>query len=114
MRISDWSSVGCSSDLLVAGIDAVGPSPHAYDQVHRDQSGFEEDVEQEQVLRRETADHQRFHDQECGHVFAHAAGYRLQTGRASGRARVCQYFKISVGAVSLKKKTALIDHVSRI
>ncbi len=70
---------------FVAGIDAVGTAPHADDQIHRDQAGFEEDVEQEQVLRREHADHQQFHDQERGHVFADASGDRFPAGENADR-----------------------------
>ncbi|QYU71032.1 division plane positioning ATPase MipZ [Leptolyngbya sp. 15MV] len=62
---------------LVAGVDTVRPAPDADDEIHRDQAGLEHDVEQEQVLRREHADHQRFHEQERGHVFAHALVDRL-------------------------------------
>ena len=82
---------------LVAGVDPVCPAPDADDEIHRDQAGFEHDVEQEQVLRREHADHQRFHQQEGGHVFAHPlvdrragrparAGQRVGPGADAGRA----------------------------
>src|SRR3546814_14723799 len=37
-------------------------------------------------------------------IAAHRAGRQLQIGRASCRERVCQYVKISVVAVSFKKK----------
>ena len=42
-----------------------GAAPDADDQVHRDQAGLEEDVEEEDVLRHEDADHQRLHEQEA-------------------------------------------------
>ena len=55
---------------LIGGVDPVLPAPYADDQVHRDQAGFEEYVEKEQILRAEDADHQRFHEQERRHVLA--------------------------------------------
>ena len=57
---------------LVAGVNPVGPAPHADDQVHRDQPGFKEDVEQEQILRGKHADNQQFHEQERRHIFTNA------------------------------------------
>src|SRR3546814_18647967 len=98
MRISDWSSVVCSSDLhivadrvdriaVLAEIDAdrsrgrariaEGPQPAA----GRFQAGV---VEAEAVDNRDVL------------------GETDEIGRASGRARVCQYVSISVVAVSLK------------
>jgi hypothetical protein len=53
--------------------------------IHRDQAGFEHDVEQEQVLRREDADHQRFHQQERGVVFALALVDRQPAGADADR-----------------------------
>ena len=57
---------------LVAGLDPLGAAPDADDQVHRDQAAFEEDVEEEQVLRREGAHDERLHQQEISHIFGHA------------------------------------------
>ena len=62
---------------LVAGVDAVRAAPDADNQEHRDQAAFEEDVEQEQVLRGEGADHQHFGDEERRHIFGHAPRDRL-------------------------------------
>ena len=74
---------------FVARLDPLGAAPDADDQVHRDQAAFEEDVEQEQVLRREDAEHQRLHQQEGGHIFGHALLDRRASSRrcrsASGR-----------------------------
>ena len=50
----------------------LGAAPNADDQVHRDEAAFEEDVEQEQVLRREGAHDERLHQQEGRHIFGHA------------------------------------------
>src|SRR3546814_20090099 len=94
LRISDWSSDVCSSDLVVARF------------------------QQRRVLRREAGIDGR--DAGPERLGAHAgAGQRLvldeprefardlqtlQIGRASCRARVCQYVYISVVAVSSKNK----------
>jgi hypothetical protein len=45
---------------LERGIDAVLTAPDADDQEHRDQTGFEEQVEQHQIQRAEHAQHQAF------------------------------------------------------
>src|SRR3546814_18133316 len=78
MRISDWSSDVCSSDLAPVG--ALG---RAFAGKHADR-----------VFA-------------AAPVRIHAAGVRIvaEIGRASCRERVCQYVSISVVAVSLKKKT---------
>src|SRR3546814_7221466 len=69
LRISDWSSDVCSSDLA----DLHCPS-----------------ADDDPALR-----------QDLPHAGRSRAG---EIGRASCRARVCQYVSISVGAVSLKKQ----------
>jgi hypothetical protein len=46
----------------------VGAAPDADDDEHRNQRGFEEDVEQQAVERAEHADHQAGQDQEGAHV----------------------------------------------
>ena len=65
---------------FVRGVDAVIAAPYADDQVHRDQAGLKEDVEQEHVLRGEDANHQHFHQQEGAHVFADALADRIPAG----------------------------------
>ena len=42
---------------FVGGVDAVRAAPDADDQIHRDEAGFEHDVEKVEILRREDADH---------------------------------------------------------
>src|SRR3546814_20074875 len=84
MRISDWSSDVCSSDLpyragaaapLAGGIVFVDP-------------------------RHEAAGARAILPREDG---------RAELGRASCRARVCQYVSISVVAVSLKQNTTTLN-----
>src|SRR3546814_2264589 len=84
MRISDWSSDVCSSDLIAAG------SQH----------------QQRLAVQRRAAEQVRHHV-----VIGRAAGGEdhrswgeQEIGRASCRARVCKYVQISVVAVSLQKK----------
>src|SRR3546814_16607334 len=91
MRISDWSSDVCSSDLSADQI-AAGV---------RRRVGVDE-------IRRRPAQPPRLRD---GRDIARkpAVAYR-KIGRASCRERVCQYVKISVVAVALKKKQKTNPH----
>ncbi len=61
-------------------VDAVRAAPDADDDVHRDQRGFEERVEQQAVEGREHADHQARQDQERTHVLVHALGDHFPAG----------------------------------
>ena len=58
-------------------IDPARAAPDADDDVHRDQRGFEEHVEQQAVERAEHADHQARQDQERAHVLVDALGDHL-------------------------------------
>src|SRR3546814_16667597 len=88
MRISDWSSDVCSSDLEVPE--------------RTDDDGLDGDA------------HEQAHDEDAHGGEQHGRpavgpGQRVgavEIGRASCRERVCQYVSISVVAVSLKKKYA--------
>jgi hypothetical protein len=84
---------------LVARVDAVHAAPDADDEIHRDQAGLEEDVEQEQILRREHADHQRFHEQERGHIFADALFDRVPAGENADRHQEYGQHAISMSAM---------------
>src|SRR3546814_15751908 len=77
MRISDWSSDVCSSDLGAAGGAGARPARFA-----AELGGLRLRRPHEPVVRL----------------------LRLEIGSASCRERVCPYVKISVVAVSLKKK----------
>ena len=57
---------------FIRRIFAVRAAPDPDNEIHRDQASFKEDVEQQQILRAEHADHDRFHDQEHRHVQADA------------------------------------------
>src|SRR3546814_16693511 len=100
MRISDWSSDVCSSDLCGTrkGWPCAGP--------FRVKVADKRGRERCRVRPTEAADDGdgRFlATPEATQVRAVGAGL-CQIGRASGRERVCQSVEISVGAGSLKKK----------
>ena len=57
---------------LEARVDAPRPAPYADDQEHRNEAALEEQVEQDQIERREGADHQGLERQERDHVFLDA------------------------------------------
>src|SRR3546814_3503974 len=91
MRISDWSSDVCSSDLCPARPGRPEPHPEA------DGATVMPDVaavSPEIAVRHVETDQGR------------------QIGRASWRERVCQYEEISVGAVELKKKKKNTEQVN--
>src|SRR3546814_9373083 len=91
MRISDWSSDVCSSDLLYTESDLI---------IRTIRDVFSSDIERIIVDDAQAA--QRARDFLA--VASPRAGSNVEIGRASCRARVCQYVSISVVAVSLKKK----------
>src|SRR3546814_13097574 len=88
MRISDWSSDVCSSDLGLfrpsrpdaTPFTIVNPPPNVTGAPH------------------------------IGHALDNTLQDVLEIGRASCRERVCQYVSSSVVAVSLKKKTDISVH----
>src|SRR3546814_21083115 len=91
MRISDWSSDVCSSDLpqrVGDGEDVLVAAPAQID---------DDDL----VLRH--AGHDLFRRRQRMARFKRRDN-PLKIGRASWRERVCQYVSISVVAESLKKK----------
>src|SRR3546814_18519298 len=116
MRISDWSSDVCASDLegasLVARDQAYAPGDRRRLDIYAPTTTGQAP---RPVIVFFYGGSWKGGSKEgygfVGRAFA-AQGfvvavpdYRLEIGRASGRERVCQYVKISVVAVSLKKKT---------
>src|SRR3546814_19270757 len=93
MRISDWSSDVCSSDLrcALARLDRIDVVFHRRIAVPR--SPVAEDLIEKRALTR------------IG-VVRPPVGIE-EIGRASCRERVCQYVESSVVAVSLKKKKTI-------
>src|SRR3546814_19629447 len=97
MRISDWSSDVCSSDL--DGVGDPGGDDRRKDQPIFDLRRTEGKAGAAPFDRR-----QRRHRPRAD-LHPHPAWRRPRPiGRASGRERVCQYVSISVGGGSLKKK----------
>src|SRR3546814_18411162 len=114
MRISDWSSDVCSSDLDQHGQVASRShrdGDHRY--LHVEDlavAGVAGETGQRidflAVAQRFQVDHQaQVFGRLYRHVAEHLAHVEHEIGSASGRDNVCQYVKISVVAVSLKKKT---------
>src|SRR3546814_18768788 len=110
MRISDWSSDVCSSDLLRGRRQlrgGIGADPGAEREAHQDQWALRQALaqpvgEKYRVLGLATAlIMQAFAATDAAEV---EAQHVQQTGRATRRARVCQYVSISGVAVRLKKK----------
>src|SRR3546814_15303947 len=109
MRISDWSSDVCSSDLapLQLRLGSKLPSLHILSLKRREQNlsrqrRIPEPAPHPQRLPRlrDVVDAQQLRA-----LFRRPIMERdAEIGRASCRERVCQYVKISVVAVSLKKK----------
>src|SRR3546814_16907409 len=103
MRISDWSSDVCSSDLI---------DPREVEDVVEDPqqqlAGTLHPGELVAMLVRQAALQHQLREADDGvqrraDLVAHVGQELGQIGRASCRARVCQYVEISVVAVSLKK-----------
>src|SRR3546814_16659725 len=108
MRISDWSSDVCSSDLRDVIIEP--------DEAQIAEIGERVDVEIGEAQEQRRRDGQREeqpqrgergrHEGQGGKLAAHAGvpSRRPGIGRASCRERVGRYVKLAVGAVSLKKQ----------
>src|SRR3546814_18659316 len=112
MRISDWSSDVCSSDLEDHAVRACYAALGMQDAVKR----YSEELQRThglsvhirvglnsgEVVVRSIGRDLRMDYTAVGQTTHLAA--RMEIGRASGRERVCQYVWISVFAGSLKKK----------
>src|SRR3546814_12683094 len=92
MRISDWSSDVCSSDLLVALLQRCDGQSAALLEAWLDRTQPADWREQAAAMAAGDA----------------SAGRDGEIGRASCRERVCQYVSISVGVVSLKKQKIIV------
>src|SRR3546814_12067224 len=103
MRISDWSSDVCSSDLVAAS--AVGSGVEHLDLPELDNgplAGSDHARHQGVGSRLDAA---VATDPRGGVRLAHDRDREaLEIGRASWRERVCQYVEITVVAVSIKKQ----------
>src|SRR3546814_20538996 len=97
MRISDWSSDVCSSDLRQTQRRVLRRKAQQAEQLRL--SGFVVVVDGEPTLSDLLG---------SLHAVCVKLGQTLEIGRASCRGRVCQYAKISVVDVSLKKNIATV------
>src|SRR3546814_13444073 len=103
MRISDWSSDVCSSDLKTATrwSSSFGKTTHPGKPVAKGppwRSGGHERLGPGHPLPVDR------NQRRCRVGSSRQSGRIREIGRASCRERVCQYVSISVVAVSLKKK----------
>src|SRR3546814_15316093 len=112
MRISDWSSDVCSSDLWAKVIEAYKAKVKEetgapFPQEPKDQVWAAIGAVFGSWMNQRAITYRRLHSitAEWGTaVNLQAMVFGNKIGRASGRERVCQYVSISVVAVSLKKK----------
>src|SRR3546814_17634929 len=94
MRISDWSSDVCSSDLRIARIAermACRPARESIGKDHRAAAAAHEGIDRDQIAR---CQRRRMREQQHG----------AEVGRGAGRERVWRVVSISVAAVSVKNK----------
>src|SRR3546814_14612219 len=100
MRISDWSSDVCSSDLIESRAVAGQYQLALFDRVFLTAGARSDDNEQfeDSTSWRTTT------------AYLHEETATKQIGRASCRERVCQYVSISVVAVSLKNKKNILTN----
>src|SRR3546814_16923377 len=109
MRISDWSSDVCSSDLQGALRRGAGERHREHreerevDLVDRRLLGVFRKLRLRQVDLLAHVE-QRLVRIEAGIEFQYHVGAAEELGRASGRERLCQYGSISGGACTLKQK----------
>src|SRR3546814_21110728 len=103
MRISDWSSDVCSSDLFTQGM--------VTHETYRATDGrwlSPDEIDERDGKLVETASGKPV---EAGRVEQMSKSKKNTTiGRASCRESVCTYVSISMGAVSLKKKHTSMSH----
>src|SRR3546814_14181872 len=112
MRISDWSSDVCSSDLTRLRFAPVRDGDFAgllayMDEAHFLAFGVERVAGERRIVARRrvvAAESERGEMLASQPLGEGAVSLRLKIGRASCRERVCPYVSISVVAVSLQKK----------
>src|SRR3546814_11548646 len=112
MRISDWSSDVCSSDLATSGNGTLTQNRH------QGKTNFDAHAKSclARPARGETIPNQAIETQRKRrrpHGRRMSLFYNCQIGRASCRERVCQYVYSWVVAVSLKKKINKTTQINR-
>src|SRR3546814_20664990 len=108
MRISDWSSDVCSSDLTPDRLDLVAQEQHGNAQQDRRCAGHPDDEDigaagEHPVLRGDDG-HQAVGQLHVnGDIAVIELGVDQEIDRAAGRERVCEYVENSVVAGAIKK-----------
>src|SRR3546814_14296009 len=110
MRISDWSSDVCSSDLVDSILIDEARTPLIISGPAEDSSEMYKRVD---VLLPKLGPDDYEKDEKGRTVAYTDAGLEKKIGRASCRERVCQYVEISVVAVELKQKTNKNQRIKR-
>src|SRR3546814_14173578 len=108
MRISDWSSDVCSSDLQQAGMVAVGGNGLKNRRAHRSRETVSAPKGNHGIQPLSFYSGIQIKAPSAligGQVSAVAGCDQVKIGRASCRETVCQYVWVWCVAVSLKKKT---------
>src|SRR3546814_16788551 len=100
MRISDWSSYVCSSDLLEPGFAPL------LDRSQHGHLGRLERAERDFGACNLAGEIGMPQDRFAGRIGRGHALQQIEIGRESCRERGCQYVYISVVAVQLKKKNS--------
>src|SRR3546814_12147129 len=109
MRISDWSSDVCSSDLQLGAFGVEANARKLWLDLEKRNSAFTERqpylVKSGKLTRLQAGGFANKGEAESFCASVRKGGQAcLEIGRASCRERVCQYGEISVVAGSLKKK----------
>src|SRR3546814_11793710 len=112
MRISDWSSDVCSSDLLVEREDeGLAAAVHAIEDLGPDRDDRRDVDDSAGPARHEAGCRGVGQTRERGDIERDHLLHGVDAiGRASCRERVCQYVSIWVVAVSLKKNINTREH----
>src|SRR3546814_13772042 len=119
MRISDWSSDVCSSDLVCLQSHYDLPVTCCdfciilRTHVHEQHPGCDQARLQPPIASRPLQGDLDIVNVTLPYI-AMAVNISIKIGRASCRERVCQYVSISVVAVSLKKKNTYISSTTQV
>src|SRR3546814_20869043 len=106
MRISDWSSDVCSSDLLDVSLEKAKIGPELLESLGKGLNNLAESAKKMNTLSDAavaTNDYAK-NVQSASKSLSEMNKSYDEIGRESCRERVCQYVEIPVVAVSLKKK----------
>src|SRR3546814_13233966 len=113
MRISDWSSDVCSSDLAVPGYDGTSLPQGAYfdnpERMEAEAAATKSSNEQYRITTDADRTRPTFSNAEILETTARATAVEREIGRASCRERGGQYLSITVVTGSLKKNSVKLQ-----